>query len=83
MKREGIRGLFKTVRQALEDGSTLSVGDIYEEVKQNIDLTPEEKEITWGQPSFHHSVRKALFCLMKKGEIVQVSKGKYRKAQTH
>lgn len=81
--RERIKGLVEVIRQALEDGSTLSVGDIYEEVKKKIDLTPEQKEITYGQPSFHHSVRKALFCLMNHGEIERVSKGKYQKAHTH
>jgi hypothetical protein len=81
--RERIQGLFEVIRQALEEGGTLSVGDIYEKVKKNIDLTPEQKEITHGQPNFHHSVRKVLFRLMKNGEIVRISKGKYQKAHTH
>lgn len=77
--REKIEGLVKAVRQSFEDGSTISLAEIYEEVKKKVDLTSEQEEITYGQPNFQHSVRRTLSTLVEKGEIIRVGKGKYRK----
>lgn len=79
--REKIKGLTQTVKQILEHrGTTMWLKEIYDEVENRIHLTPEQKEITYEQPNFQHSVRRVLSELVKREEVIRVGRGKYRKA---
>jgi len=78
--RERIEGLTQTIRQVLEVGDTIGWREICDEIKTRIYMTPEQKEITYGQPNFQHSVRRILSELVKRGEVIRVSRGKYKKA---
>jgi len=78
--RKRIDGLTQTIRQLLEVGNTIGWKEICDEIKNKIYMTPEQKEITYRQPNFQHSVRRILSELVKRGEVIRVSRGKYRKA---
>ena len=43
-----------------------------------VDISSEQEEITWGQPNFHHSVRKTLSVLAERGEVIRLSRGVYK-----
>lgn len=72
-------GLVNAVRHALRPGRTLAVNQIYAEVKRRIRLSPIQEKRTYGQPNFQHSIRSVLSHLRKKGEVIRVKRGKYRR----
>jgi len=78
--RPKIIGLTSAIRRVLE-GHADAVGwkQICDEIKDKglVDISPEQEEITYGQPNFHHSVRRILSELIKRGEVIRPSKGMY------
>lgn len=42
-------------------------------------ITAEQEEITYGQPNFHHSVRRILTELVRAGEVIRVNRGIYKR----
>ena len=78
--RPKIIGLTGAIRRALEDhADAVSWKQICDEIKDKglVDISPEQEEITYGQPNFHHSVRRILSELIKRGEVIRPSKGMY------
>lgn len=58
--RERIEGLTDAVRQVLQEhDSALWWKKICHEIKDRglVRITPEQEQITYGQPNFHHSIR--------------------------
>ena len=47
-----------------------------------LNITPQQGEITYGQPNFHHSVRRILSELVKRGEVTRVSRGMYQMSRS-
>ncbi len=79
--RQKIIGLTNAIRQVLESHSgAVRCKQICYEIKDKglVDISPEQEEITWGQPNFHHSVRKILSVLSERGEIIHLSRGIYK-----
>ncbi len=82
--RQKIIGLTNSIRQVLESHSNaVWWKEICDEIKDRrlVDITPEQEETTYGQPNFHHSVRRILAELVKRGEVAHVSKGMYEIAR--
>jgi len=78
--RPKIEGLTNAIRQSLESHyNAVSWKQICDEIKDKglVDISPEQEEITYGQPNFHHSVRRRLSELIKRGEVIRPSKGMY------
>ena len=79
--REKIEGLTQIIKQILEKSeAVLGLKEIYDNVENIVQLTPEQKEITYGRPNYQHSVRRILTVLVERGEAIRVNRGKYRKA---
>ena len=79
--RKRIEGLTDAVRQVLkEHEDAIWWKDICDEIKDRkiVDITPEQEELTYGQPNFHHSVRRTLTTLVGSGEAIRVSRGMYK-----
>ena len=81
--RERIEGLTDAVRQVLRDhDGPIWWKDICDEIKERglAVITPEQEELTYGQPNFHHSVRRILTELTRprRGEAIRVSRGMYK-----
>lgn len=79
--RKRIEGLTDAVRQVLKDhDGAIWWKDICAEIKDRniVDITPEQEELTYGQPNFHHSVRRTLTTLVRNGEAIRVSRGMYK-----
>lgn len=79
--RKRIEGLTDAVRQVLkEHEDAIWWKDICNEIKDRkiVDITPEQEELTYGQPNFHHSVRRTLTNLVRNGEAIRVSRGMYK-----
>lgn len=78
--RPKIIGLTSAIRRVLEGhADAVSWKQICDEIKDKglVDISPEQEEITYGQPNFHHSVRRILSELIKRGEVIRPSKGMY------
>lgn len=78
--RRKIIGLTNAIRQILKShDEAVWWKQICDEIKDKglLDITPQQEEITYGQPNFHHSVRRILSELVKRGEIIRVSRGMY------
>lgn len=78
--RRKIMGLTNAIRQILKShDEAVWWKQICDEIKDKglLDITPQQEEITYGQPNFHHSVRRILSELVKRGEIIRVSRGMY------
>lgn len=81
--RKPIIGLTNAIRDVLESHSqAIQWKYICCEIQKRnlVEITPEQREITYGQPNWHHSVRRILSELGRKGEIVHVSRGVFRKS---
>lgn len=78
--RQRITGLTETIRGLLKEaqGKPLSLMEIYEGVHHRLDITSEQEEVTYGQPNWHHSVRRILTELVREGEVIRVDTGVYR-----
>jgi molybdenum cofactor biosynthesis enzyme MoaA len=74
--------LTETVRRLFADAKrTISVPEIYEAVEENHPLSVQQKKFTrWGEPLFQHEIRAIINALHQNGEIIRVSRGKYKKA---
>lgn len=71
--REKIEGLTDAVRQVLKGhNNALWWKSICYEIKDRglVHITAEQEEITYGQPNFHHSVRRILTELVRAGEVI-------------
>ena len=80
--RKRIEGLIDAIRRVLKDhDDAIRLKDIYAEIKDRglVTITPEQEELTYGQPNFQHSVRRTLTTLVEKGEAIRVSRGMYIK----
>ena len=79
--RPKVVGLTNAIRQVLEShDNPVWWKQICNEIRDKglVDIIPEQEEITYGQPNFYHSVRRILSELIKKGEVVRVTKGMYK-----
>jgi hypothetical protein len=79
--RQKIEGLTDAIRQVLRDhNDAVWWKEICDEVKYGglVHITPEQEEITYGQPNFHHSVRKILAVLVKRGEAIREGRAMYK-----
>lgn len=79
--REKIEGLTNAVRKVLrEDDSAVWWKDICCEIKDRglVSITAAQEEITYGQPNFHHSVRRVLTELVRRREAIRVNRGMYK-----
>ena len=76
-----INGIVDVIRQVLRVDRVLCLEEIYAEVRTRLDLTSEQKEITYGRPNFEHTVRSILSDLVQRGEVIRVDRGKYMKAR--
>jgi hypothetical protein len=74
--------LTETVRRLFADAKrTISVPEIYEAVEENYPLSVQQKGFTrWGEPLFQHEIRAIINMFHQNGEIIRVSRGKYKKA---
>ena len=82
--REKIVGLTDAIRRVLKShDNAISWKQICDEIRSKglVDITPQQEEITYGQPNFYHSVRRILSELVKKREVNRISKGMYRMAR--
>lgn len=80
--RQKIIGLTNAIRKVLEShNDAVWWKDICYEIQERalVEITPEQEEITYGQPNWHHSVRKRLSELVSKGEVIRVPKAMYKK----
>lgn len=79
--RERIVGLTDTIRQVLGEAfpSDVSLKEIYAKVRYRLDITPEQEEITYGQPNYQHSVRRILTELVRSGQVARTGRGMYQK----
>jgi len=80
--RERIVGLTDAIRQVLKKHDhPMWWKDICDEIKYSgmVSITPEQEEQTYGQPNFHHSVRKRLSELVERRETNRVSRGVYQR----
>ena len=77
--------LTQTVRKLFTDANAaLKVGEIYDAVEENYSLSVKQRELTrYDEPLFHHEIRAIINDLVQKGEIIRVSRGKYKKLETH
>jgi hypothetical protein len=83
--RERIVGLTDAVREVLKEHDyPMWWEDICDEIRCGgiVSITPEQEEETYGQPNFQHSVRRILSELVKRGEIIRVSRGTYQRYPT-
>ena len=83
--RPKIIGLTNTIRQVLmSHDEAIWWKQICEEIifRGLLNITPQQKAITYGQPNFHHSVRRILSELVKNGEVIRVSRGIYQMPRT-
>lgn len=81
--RDRIKGLTDAIRQVLhEHDDAIWWKDICHEIKDRnlVHITPEQEEITYGQPNYYHSVRRTLTALVRKGEANRVTGGMYQNA---
>lgn len=79
--RQRVIGLTNAIRRLLEShDNAVWWKQICDEIKDKglVDLIPQQEDITYGQPNYHHSVRRILSELVKRGEVVRVSKGMYK-----
>jgi hypothetical protein len=74
--------LTQTVKKLFVDSNAaLEVGEIYDAVEEDFPLSVKQKEFThYDEPLFHHEIRAILNQLFQNGEIIRVSRGKYKKA---
>jgi predicted transcriptional regulator of viral defense system len=82
--RPKIAGLTDAIRQVLESKTdSIHWKQICNEIKEKnlVDINPQQEEITYGQPNFHHSVRRIISELIKRGEVVRISRGIYQKVK--
>lgn len=78
--RPKVVGLTSAIRRVLDShADAVNWKQICDEIKDKglVDISPEQEEITYGQPNFHHSVRRILSELIKRGEVIRPSKGMY------
>lgn len=78
--RPKIIGLTSAIRRVLEGhADAVNWKQICDEIKDKglVDISPEQEEITYGQPNFHHSVRRILYELIKRGEVIRPCRGMY------
>jgi precorrin-6B methylase 1 len=69
--REKIEGLTQTIKQILRNSeAVLGLEEIYDKVENSIQLTPEQKETTYGRPNYQHSVRRILTMLVDRREAI-------------
>ncbi len=83
--RPRIIGLTNTIRQVLmSHDDAVWWKQICDEIRYQglLDITPQQEEITYSQPNFHHSVRRILSELVKRGEVNRVSKGMYQMSRS-
>ena len=79
--RPRIIGLTHAIRQVLmSHDDAVWWKQICDEIKYQglLHITPQQEEITYHQPNFHHSVRRILSMLVKIGEVNRVSRGMYQ-----
>ena len=79
--RPKIIGLTDAIRKVLiNHNDAVWWKQVCDEIKYQgmLNITPEQEEITFGQPNFHHSVRRILSELVKNGEVDRVSRGIYQ-----
>ncbi len=64
-------GVTPVLRVALISLVEVGCKQICHEIKDKglVDISPRQEEITYGQPNFHHSVRKTLSMLTERGEV--------------
>jgi len=70
--RQKVIGLTNAIRRVLEShGGAVGCKQVCHEIKDKglVDISPRQEEITYGQPNFHHSVRKTLSMLTERGEV--------------
>jgi len=80
--RQKIIGLTNAIRKVLESqNNAIWWKDICYKIQERnlVEITPEQEEITYGQPNWHHSVRKRLSELVTNGEVTRDSKAMYKK----
>ena len=80
--RERIEGLTDAVRQVIEErDGAVWWKEICYEIKDRtlVHIAPKQEEMTYGQPNFHHSVRRILTELVRRGKVTRVSRGMYKK----
>ena len=68
--RQKIVGLTNAVREVLRrQNDAVWWRQICDEIRDKglVDIMPQQEEITYGQPNFHHSVRRILSELVRKG----------------
>jgi hypothetical protein len=78
--RPKIDGLSNAVRQVLRSHSgAMHWREIADDIKAKglVSISPEQEEITYGQPNYHHSVRKSLSNLYRMREVDRPSRGMY------
>lgn len=77
--RPKIFGLKNAILQVLQNcyDNPVHWKEIANRIRAYVDITPEQEEETYGQPNFHHSIRKTLSMLVSKGKIIRVSRGTY------
>ena len=83
--RPKIIGLTNAIRQVLMNhDDAIWWKQICEEIISRglLNITLQQKEITYGQPNFHHSVRRILSELVKRREVIRVSRGMYQMSRT-
>lgn len=81
--RARIEGLTDAIKQVLEDhNDAVWWREICYEIRDRglVNIEPEQEELTYGQPNFHHSVRRMLSELVKRGEAIRVSRAMYKRA---
>ncbi len=82
--RPKILGLTNAIRQVLESKTnSIHWKQICNELKEKnlVDINPQQEEITYGQPNFHRSVRRIISELIKREEVVRISRGIYKKVK--
>jgi len=82
--RQKIIGLTNAIRKVLENQTdAVWWKDICYKIQERdlVEITPEQEEITYGQPNWHHSVRKRLSELVTNGEVIRVSKAIIRRSR--
>lgn len=74
--RPRITGLTDAIRQIVngKEGE-VEEREIYEQLTYRLNIQREQREVTFHQPNFQHSVRKILSYLVERNEIIRVRDG--------
>ena len=76
--RNRIEGLTDAIRKVLRGYDTaISWQEICLEIRGIVHISPEQEEITYGQPNFYHSVRRILSELVRRDKVTRTSRGMY------